>query len=72
MQARMTYGEALKAGYVDAEQSWERGYVSRVIDPLEQEVQVAGGTKKGRLYVLLPSMRSTKYCIRQYLRRREE
>ena len=67
----MKYKEALEKGYIEAEQAWERGYVSRLVNLEDQEVLTAGGTKKGRLYVLLPSWRSTQYCIRQYLRKKD-
>ena len=63
----MTYGEALQAGYKDGETRWQHGYVSRRCDPMKQPVLIAGGTRKGELYVLLPSWKSTTYCIRQYL-----
>lgn len=68
----MNYGEALAQGWYPAEQRWERGYVSRRCNPEEQQVWTAGGTMYGRKYVLLPSYRSTQYCIRQYLKKKEE
>lgn len=67
----MTYAEAKAAGYTDAEVSYQRGYVSRKCNPDEQIVREAGGSKKGRLYVLLPSWISTRYCVRQYLRKED-
>lgn len=63
----MTYQEALNEGYVWAETSIRRGYVSRKIDIYSQPVKEAGGRKKGRLYVDFPSWRSTGYHTRQYL-----
>lgn len=64
----MTYREALAAGYRDSDARMYRGYVSRKIDPMEQEVQVAGGNRKGELYVELPNRRSSYYGkLRQYL-----
>ena len=68
----MTYREALQAGYVDADQTLQRGYVSRRANPDEAEVYVAGGTRHGELYVLRTNRRSNEYCIRQYLRRAEK
>lgn len=66
----MKYREALKAGYIDSETALQRGYVSRLSDPDEAEVHVAGGTRHGQLYVLRNNPRSNRYCIRQYLRKR--
>lgn len=63
----MTYAEAKAQGYKDAGQTWFRGYVSRRVNPDNQPVKVAGGSRKGELYVELPSWESTTYSIRQYL-----
>lgn len=63
----MTYADAIKAGYKEADTKYQRGYISRRADPDAQPVRVAGGSRKGQLYVLLPCYRSTQYCIRQYL-----
>lgn len=63
----MTYGEALENGYHETDQKWQRGYVSRRVDVLDQLVKVAGGNRKGELYVLIPSRSSTNYCYRIYL-----
>lgn len=63
----MTYKEAIEAGYKPADMAYQWGYVSRKVNPDEQEVQTAGGSRRGELYVLLPCWRSTRYCIRQYL-----
>lgn len=68
----MTYREALDKGYTDAEYSIRRGYVSRKVDIHNQPVKEAGGMKKGRLYVDLPSFTSTRYHIRQYLNKPSE
>lgn len=62
-----TYGAALAAGYSDGDQTWERGYISRKSKLDDLPVKVAGGNRKGNLYVLLPAYTSTQYCIRQYL-----
>lgn len=64
-----TYQDALNQGYRDADTTYQRGYVSRRADPMRQEIHTAGGNRKGQLYVLLPSRRTTQYCIRQYLTR---
>lgn len=66
----MTYQDAISAGYKDADQKYQRGYISRKADQLSQEVHTAGGSRKGSLYVLLPCWTSTQYCIRQYLIKR--
>ena len=62
-----TYGDAINAGYVNADTAYQRGYVSRRIDTLTAPVMVAGGSRKGQMYVLLPCQASTQYCIRQYI-----
>ena len=63
----MTYKDAIRKGYRNADSRFHRGYVSRKIDPEKQEVKAAGGSRKGQLYVELPSWKSTRYFIRQYL-----
>lgn len=63
----MTYEAAIKSGYKVADTKYQRGYISRRADPGAQPVQVAGGNRKGQLYVLLPCYCSTQYCVRQYL-----
>lgn len=63
----MTYMDAIKAGYKDGDTTCQRGYISRRADPDAQPVRVAGGSRKGQLYVLLPCYCSTQYYIRQYL-----
>lgn len=63
----MTYGEALDMGYRMGDIKYQRGYVSRRVDVLEQPVKEAGGSRKGELYVLIPNRYSTNYCYRQYL-----
>lgn len=68
----MTYKEALEQGYENADWKWERRYISRCCDPGEQPVWTAGGTRHGEKYVLLPSWRSTQYCVRQYLKKKKE
>ncbi|MCL1789831.1 MAG: hypothetical protein FWG40_00480 [Peptococcaceae bacterium] len=65
----MTLQQAYAQGYTDADATRQRGYVSRKIDPLKQAVQVAGGSRKGELYVLLPGWDTTTYCWRRYLTR---
>lgn len=69
----MTYREALAAGYRDSDVRMHRGYISRKINPMEQEVQTAGGNRKGELYVELPNPWSTYFgVLRQYLYRPEK
>lgn len=60
----MTYSEAKNRGYKDSRQSYQRGYVSRRVNPDNQLVLISG---RGEMYVLLPCWTSTQYCIRQYL-----
>ena len=59
----MTYANAIAAGYQTGKTSYQRGYVSRKINPDNQPVL----TSRGKLYVLLPCWHTTQYCIRQYL-----
>lgn len=68
----MTYAEAIAAGYKPTEVTYQRGYVSRKTNVEEQIVMTAGGSKAGKLYVLLPNWFSTRYCFRQYLTKEEE
>lgn len=63
----MTYAEAKEKGYVPSDSTYQRGYISRKIDTMQQPVKTAGGNRKGQLYVLLPCYTSTQYCFRQYL-----
>lgn len=63
----MTYAEAKKNGYIAADCTYFRGYISRKINADDQLVKVAGGSRKGQLYVELPCWHSTNYAIRQYL-----
>ena len=63
----MTYQDAINQGYHVADTKYQRGYVSRKADPMKQPVHVAGGLRKGHLYVLLACVESTRYCVRQYL-----
>lgn len=65
------YQDAINSGYRPADATYQRGYISRRADPMQQPVHVAGGHRKGQLYVLLPTNKSTQYCIRQYLKRGE-
>jgi hypothetical protein len=65
----MTYREAIASGYKPVDQTYQRGYISRKIDPNNQVVMVAGGNRKGDKYILLPCWHSTQYCIRQYITR---
>lgn len=71
----MTLKEAEEQGYKYAFMSWQRGYVSRKISPEKNadkiKVYAAGGMRKGLLYYLSPSWRSTLYCHRVYLRKKK-
>lgn len=64
-----TLSDALKNGYTLADCTFQRGYISRKADASLQPVHVAGGSRKGQLYVLLPCWQSTTYCYRQYLKK---
>lgn len=62
-----TYKEAVEMGYTRGVTAYQRGYVSRRGGWENQLVHVAGGARKGQLYVLVPCWTSTQYCVRQYL-----
>lgn len=68
----MNYAEALAAGYVPADTAWTRGYISRKADAMNLPVLAAGGRRVGDLYVCMSSYKSTKYCVRQYLRKAKD
>lgn len=67
-----TYEEALKDGYTQNDLKYQRGYVSRKVDIRKQPVLIAGGSRKGQLYILLPNFDSTQYCFRAYLKKKVE
>lgn len=62
-----TYKDALAQGYRPGPRKYQRGYVSRRTDVDAAPVHIAGGNRRGQLYVLLPSYDATAYCFRQYL-----
>lgn len=64
----MSFQEALASGWTLAGSSWSRGYVSRKVDPMRQPLHMAGGRWAGYFYVDLPTTRSTRYHVRQYLK----
>lgn len=63
----MTYSEALANGYKRAFVSYQKGYVSRKIDPHNQPLIEGKGIRKGMYYVELPCWISTRYSFRLYL-----
>ena len=67
MNTIMTYQDAINQGYKDADRKYQRGYISRKVDQMAQQVRTASGSRAGEMYVLLPCWDSTQYCIRQYL-----
>lgn len=62
-----TYEDALLNGYTEADCKLQRGYISRRTDWRKLPVRVAGGRRKGQLYVLMPNWKSSMYVYRQYL-----
>lgn len=64
-----TLRQAVNSGYVLADTTLQRGYVSVYQAAQDAPVYVAGGNRRGQLYVLLHNPSSTMYCYRQYLRR---
>lgn len=67
----MTVREAMGQGYRVCDVKWQRGYISRKTEVMEQPMLTAGGNRKGELYFVKPSFSSTNYCLRVYLRKRE-
>lgn len=65
----MTYKEAREAGYIDGDMKYTAGYISRKTNIDNQPVKVAGGSRKGQLYILVPCWHSTTYCFRLYLKK---
>lgn len=63
-----TYADAVDAGYTLADVTYQRGYVSARQPSSSAPVHIAGGNRRGQLYVLLHNPNSTVYCYRQYLR----
>ena len=63
----MTYEEALHKGYRLGDRMYTIGYLSRTIDVMSQPVKVAGGSRKGQLYVDVPAYQTSRYHMRQYL-----
>lgn len=63
-----TYTNAINAGYILADTTLQRGYVSVKQAAQDAPIHVAGGNRRGQLYVLLHNPSSTQYCYRQYLR----
>ena len=65
-----TLKDAFKDGYRLCEIKTQKGYCTRKKRLPEQiEVFFAGGNRKGQLYYLMPSLISTRYCLRMYLRK---
>lgn len=64
-----TLSDAINAGYTLADTTYQRGYVSVRQPSSFAPVHIAGGNRRGQLYVLLHNPSSTMYCYRQYLRR---
>lgn len=62
----MTVQELKAAGFIPADRTWTRGYISRKSDPNKAKVFIAKGSREGQFYALLPSWTSTRYCYRQY------
>lgn len=64
--------DALENGYEFADRKYTQGYVSAKEDPMNAYVWTADGYRKGELYVLIHNPNSTRFCIRQYLRKKEQ
>lgn len=62
-----TYTDAINAGYTPADTTLQRGYVSVKQATSSAPIHIAGGNRRGQLYVLTHNPSSTQYCYRQYL-----
>ena len=49
-----TLSEALDQGYRMADTTYQRGYISRKVNMYAQPVKVAGGSRRGQLYIDAP------------------
>lgn len=67
MNMPKTYADAINKGYTISFYSWQRGYISRKSIDATRPVKVAGGRRRGMLYVVFPSFDSSQYCLRAYL-----
>ena len=63
-----TYKEAIALGYTYVFSAWTMGYVSRKVKLTSQPLHQAGGERRGLVYVIGPSWKSSRYCYRHYLR----
>lgn len=61
-----TLSEFVGAGYTEYFTSYQRGYVTRK-PRANSDIQVLQG-RKG-FYYLAPSFKSTRYCVRVYLKK---
>ena len=63
------YWDYLKNGYEFGDIRWQRGYLSRktVYSGDNPVYAVTSGKRKGQVFVLYPSYKSTRYCLRVYL-----
>lgn len=64
-----TLKEALDQGYIIVDRKYQRGYISRKINEMDQTIKVAGGRRAGDLYIKLPCYKSTQYFFRAYLKK---
>lgn len=64
-----TLNEALNQGYRMADTTYQRGYISRKVNMYDQPVKVAGGSRRGQLYIEAPCSTSTQYSYRIYIAR---
>lgn len=62
-----TLNDAYNEGYRITETKHVRGYLSRAINEYEQPVKIAGGLRRGQMYVDLPCYISSTYHYRCYL-----
>lgn len=64
----VTAAEMLAAGWMESDQSFERGYLSRRTKVENQPVLLAGrGTRNNMPYFLKPTWATNRFCVRQYL-----
>lgn len=64
-----TFGEAIKAGYYVYDSKKSYGYISRKTNINQQTIKTAAGSRRGELFVEIPSYTETAYFYRLYIRK---
>lgn len=65
----LTFDEAIKAGFYVYDKKKSYGYISRKLDIKNQIVKTAAGSRRGELYIEIPSYTDTAFFYRLYIRK---